>query len=203
LANTSDLCALAWDFPDDEGNHDVIWRFWLPERGYDRLNKRIAGNAEVWRRQGLLIITPGDVTDYDYIKEQIAADRERFDVQSIAYDPWNASQLVNDLMATDAPMVKMRQGFGIMSPPTKHLLHLLLEGTAKAPRYRHGGNPVMRWMVDNLAVATDPSGNVRPDRSNAGDKIDGVVAAIMALDRAINREPIRVSAYETSGLEVV
>lgn len=203
LANTSDLCALAWDFPDELGGHDVLWRFWLPERGFDRLNKRIAGYADVWRRAGLLTITPGDVTDYDFIKAQIAADRERFDVRAIAYDPWNSSQLVNDLVAEGAPMVKMRQGFATLSPPTKALLHLLLEGNEDSPRYRHGGNPVMRWMVDNLAVAVDPSGNVRPDKSKAGDKIDGVVAAVMALDRAINREPARRSAYEDSGLEVV
>lgn len=203
LANTSDLCALAWDFPSPDGGHDVLWRLWLPERAYTTLNTRVAGQAAVWRRQGLLTVTPGDVADYDFIRAQIAADRERFDVREIAYDPWNASQLVNDLTSDEAQMVRMRQGFASMSPPTKQLLHLLLEGTEAMPRYRHGGNPVMRWMVDNLAVAMDPAGSVKPDRARAGDKINGVVAAIMALDRAINREPERVSAYETSGLEVV
>jgi phage terminase large subunit-like protein len=203
LANTSDLCALAWDFPSDDGSHDVLWRFWLPERGFRRLDESTAGQARVWRDRGLITITPGDVTDYEWIKAQVNRDREAFDVREIAYDPWNASQLVNDLTAAEAPMVKLRQGFVSMSPPTKQLLHLLLEGTAAAPRYRHGGNPVMRWMVDNLAVATDPAGNVKPDRARAAEKIDGVVAAIMALDRAINRPEKRVSAYEDSGLKVV
>lgn len=203
LANTSDLCALCWDFPDDDGGHDAIWRFWLPERAFDRLNERTAGNARVWRDRGLLTVTPGEVTDYEWIKTQIATDRETFDVREIAYDPWNASQLVNDLLAEDAPMVKMRQGFVSMSGPTKAWKHLLLEGTAERPRYRHGGHPVMRWMVDNLTVAEDPAGNVKPDRARASDKIDGDVAAIMALDRAINRPEKRVSAYESNGLEVI
>lgn len=203
LANTSDLCALAWDFPDDDGGHDVLWRFWLPERAFDRLVDRTAGSARVWREQGLLTVTPGDVTDYDWIKDQVAKDSDSFDVQEIAYDPWNASQLVNDLVADEAPMVKMRQGFVSMSAPTKALLHLLLSGTAKAPKYRHAANPVMRWMVDNLAVQHDPAGNVKPDRARAADKIDGVVAAVMALDRAINAEPPQHSAYDDNDLLVV
>lgn len=203
LANTSDLCALAWDFPADDGSHDVLWRLWLPERAYIALNTRVAGHAAIWRRQGLITVTPGDVADYDFIRSQINLDRERFDVREVGYDPWNASQLVNDLVADEVAMVRMRQGFATMSPPTKQLLHLLLEGTEANPRYRHGGHSVMRWMVDNLAVAMDPAGSVKPDRARAGDKINGVVAAVMALDRAINREPAKVSAYEDSGLEVV
>lgn len=204
LANTSDLCALAWDFPDDDGGHDVLWRYWVPERAFRQMDRRLAGQAEVWRSSGLLTVTPGDVTDYDYIHEQINRDRELFDVREIGYDPWNASQLVNNLLADEAPMVSMRQGFATLSPPTKALLHLLLEGNEEAPRYRHGGNPVTRWMVDNLAVAMDPAGNVKPNKARAADKIDGVAAAIMALDRAINRAPARRrSAYESTGLEVV
>lgn len=203
LANVSDLCALAWDFPSDDGSHDVLWRFWLPERGFDRLTERTAGQARVWRERGLITVTDGEVTDYEYIRAAINDDRELFDVGEIAFDPWNSSALVNNLIADGAPMVKMRQGFVSLSGPTKQLQHLLLEGTPAKPRYRHGGNPVMRWMIDNVAIAMDPSGNVKPDRARAVDKIDGVVAAVMALDRAINRPEKRVSPYEDSGLEVI
>lgn len=102
-------------------------------------------------------------------------------------------------MDDGAPMVTMRQGFVSMSPPLKELSRLLRQGTTKRPLLRHGGNPVMRWQVDNLAVATDASDNVKPDKKHSGDKIDGVVALIMALDRARNRKPVRRSAYEDEG----
>jgi phage terminase large subunit-like protein len=189
LSSTSDLCALAWDFPDSDGGHDVLWRLWVPQGGVEGLNRRTAGAADVWIRERLLTVTPGDVADYDYIRQQIAADMDRFDVAEVAYDPWNASQLVNDLMADGAPMVTHRQGFASMSAPTKELARLLLQGTAERPVYRHGGNPAIRWQVDNFAVEMDAAGNVKPSKKHAGDKIDGVVAAVMALGRATVAEP--------------
>ncbi len=191
LASSSDLCALSWVFPDGQGGHDALWRMWLPERAFGKLNDRTAGEAAVWRRDGFLTVTPGDVADYDFIREQINADRERFTVRAIGYDPWNSSQLVNDLVSDDAPMVTVRQGFASISAPTKELLRLLLDGTVERPRFRHGGNPAVRWQVDNLAVAMDAAGNVKPDKAAAGDKIDGLVASIIALSQAVNHQPER------------
>jgi phage terminase large subunit-like protein len=202
LANTSDLCALAWDFPDGDGGHDVLWRLWLPERAMEALAARTAGQAAVWAREGWLTVTPGEVADYDYIRAQVNRDREVFDVAELAYDPWNSSQLVNDLMGDNAPMVTIRQGFASMSGPTKELLRLLLEGTARTPRYRHGGNPAVRWQVDNFAVEMDAAGNVKPSKRHAGDKIDGVVAGIMALGRAVAAADT-TSTYEEHGLVVL
>lgn len=203
LANTSDLCALAWVFPDDEDGFDVLWRFWVPERAFAQMCDRLAGEPEDWRAAGLLTVTPGDVADYGFIREQINQDRETFDVAELRYDPWNASQLVNDLIDDEAPMVTMRQGFQSMSAPTKALKHLLLSGTAKKPKLRHGGSPIMRWQMDNLVVRLDPAGNVKPDKERAGDKIDGDVALIMALDAAIALDAVPESAYEDHGLESV
>lgn len=191
LASTSDLCALAWDFPDGKGGHDVLWRHWCPEAAFERLNVRTAGQAAVWRRDGWLTVTPGNVADYDYIRAQINSDRERFRVRTIGFDPWNSSQLVNDLMVDEAPMEKVRQGFGSMSAPTKELQRLVLEGSDGSPRFRHGGNPLVRWQIDNFAVEMDPAGNVKPSKRHAGDKIDGVVAGIMALDGATRAEPAK------------
>jgi phage terminase large subunit-like protein len=148
-------------------------------------------------------VTPGDVADYDYIRSQINTDRETFRVREVAYDPWNSSQLVTDLVGDGAPMVKMRQGFGSMSAPTKEFQRLALEGTCEVPRLRHGGNPAIRWQVDNLAVEMDAAGNVKPSKRNSGDKIDGVVAAIMGLDRAVHYTPPRRSAYDDGDLEIV
>jgi phage terminase large subunit-like protein len=194
LGSTSDLTALAWVFPDGDA-FDVLLRCWAPEDSIETLDDRTARAASVWVKQGWLTTTPGNVTDYDFIKAQINRDRDEFLVQEIAYDRWNAQQLVNDLMADGAPMMTMGQGFASMSAPTKDLQRLVLVGTEEKPIIRHGGNPLMRWMVDNFAVAMDPAGNVKPDKANAGDKIDGVVALIMGLSRAIANQPENVEVW--------
>ncbi|MEU5036567.1 terminase TerL endonuclease subunit [Streptomyces rubiginosohelvolus] len=196
LASTSDLCALCWLFPDDETNTlDAVWRFWTPEDNLKALDKRTAGNASVWVREGWLTVTPGNVADYDWIKEQVRRDRDAFKVRSLGYDPWNSSQLTNDLVSERAPMVKVRQGFMTMSPVLKELQRLTLQGTARVPVLRHGGNPVARWCVDNLAVAMDPAGNVKPDKKTSAEKIDGVSAMATAMAEVIARPPRRKSRY--------
>jgi phage terminase large subunit-like protein len=204
LGSTSDLTALAWVFPDRDV-FDVLLRCWAPEDSIQHLDERTARAASTWVKQGWLTTTPGNVTDYDFIKAQIGSDRDEFAVKELAYDRWNAQQLVNDLVSDGAPMITMGQGFASMSAPTKDLQRLILTGTETKPVVRHGGNPLLRWMVDNFAVAMDPAGNVKPDKANAGDKIDGVVALIMALSRAVAaREAAGVSAYETGeGLMVI
>jgi phage terminase large subunit-like protein len=211
LGSTSDLCALAWVFPRDDGAFDVLLRCWAPEDSIDDLDARTASAASVWVKQGWLTTTPGDVTDYDFIKAQIGRDRDEFLVQEIAYDRWNATQIVNDLTTDGAPMITFGQGFASMSAPTKDLQRLIKvgarandQGAPVKPMIRHGGNPLLRWMVDNFAVAMDPAGNVKPDKKNAGDKIDGVVALIMALARAVAaREAVGTSAYEDEELMIV
>ncbi|MEV5189258.1 terminase large subunit [Streptomyces werraensis] len=196
LASTSDLCALCWLFPNDEdGTLDALWRFWTPEDNLKALDKRTAGAASRWVREGWLTATPGNVADYDWIREQIRRDRDNFKVRSIGYDPWNASQLTNDLVSERAPMVKVRQGFATMSPVLKEIQRLVLQGTPEAPALRHGGHPVVRWCVDNLAVAMDPAGNVKPDKANSGDKIDGVSALATAMAEIVARPPRRKSRY--------
>jgi phage terminase large subunit-like protein len=187
LAAVSDLTALCWLFPDDAGGYDAVWRLWTPERNLPKLDQRTAGAATAWTRSGVLSVTPGNVIDYDFIRAQIDADRDTFKVKSIGYDPWNASQITNDLVNAGAPMVKVRQGFITLSPPLKEIQRLLLTGTTDKPLLRHGGNPAVRWMVDNLAVAMDPAGNVKPDKANGADKIDAVSALVTAMSEAMTR----------------
>lgn len=204
LASTSDLSALCWLFPDDDrGGFDAIWRLWTPEDNVEALDQRTAGAASVWVRQGLLVATPGNVADYDYIRLQIDRDMDAFDVRSIGFDPWNATPLTNKLVEDGAPMVKVRQGFITMSPPLKELQRLLLKGTPDKPLFRHGGNDAVTWMVDNLSVAMDPAGNVKPDKARSAEKIDAVSAAVTALSEAMTREQPVTSAYEDGDLEVV
>lgn len=196
LASTSDLTALCWLFPDDAAGYDAIWRFWTPEANLRKLDDRTAGAATSWAKLGYLRLTPGEVTDYAYIRAQAVKDLSTFKVAELAYDPWNATQLVTDLQSDGAPMVTVRQGYASLSPPMKQLSRLLLQGTAARPLMRHGANPVMRWMVDNIAVAMDPAGNVKPDRARSADKIDGVAALVTALSRAMVVGKPRRSAYE-------
>jgi phage terminase large subunit-like protein len=204
LASVSDLTALTWVFPDDvRGGYDVLFRVWLPEMALPALDKRTAGNASAWVRNGYLRLTPGDVTDYDYIRTQVERDLEAFDVRTIGFDPWNATQLAIDLEAAGAPMVRVRQGFVTLSPPTKEVLRLILLGKPETPMLRHGGHPVARWAVDNLSVALDAAENVKPDKARAVDKIDPFAALVTAVSEAMTRTPAAVSAYATGDLTVI
>jgi phage terminase large subunit-like protein len=203
LASTSDLCALSWVFPDGAGGHDLLWRMWTPEGAMERLDKATGGLARVWARNGLIRVTGGDVADYDHIRQQINTDLDTFAVREIAYDPWNASSLVTDLISDGAPMVKHRQGFASMSAPTKELQRLMRSGSEENPLLRHSGNSCVRWQIDNFVVEMDPAGNVKPSKRHSANKIDAVVALIMALDRAVHYVPPRRSAYADGDLEVV
>jgi phage terminase large subunit-like protein len=203
LASTSDITALCWLFPAEDGGFDAIWRLWIPEDNLEALDKRTAGAATAWVREGWLLTTPGNVTDYDFIKAQVLADAEVFDVQDIAYDRWNSSQMVNDLVAEDMPMSPIGQGYASLSAPTKELQRLVLAGSRSTPMFRHGGNPVLIWMIDNLAVQIDAAGNVKPDKGKAADKIDGVAAGINALERTMRTEAPGDSVYEERGLIIL
>ncbi|WP_078889764.1 terminase large subunit [Streptomyces sp. NRRL S-1813] len=201
LGSVSDLNALCWLFPDDEdGSLDLLTRFWTPEDNIKALDKRTAGAASRWVREGWLRTTPGNVTDYDFIKEQIRRDLGAFKVKAIGYDRWNSTQLTNDLEGERAPLVKVGQGFVTMSPALKAvqrqlLLGLKAVGAGGRQMLRHDGSPVMTWMVDNLAVAMDAAGNVKPDKANSGEKIDGVSALCDAMSEVLARPPRRKSAY--------
>lgn len=203
LASTSDLTSVSYLFPDGTGGFDVIWRHWLPEDALPEFSKRTAGEADVWVRQGLLTLTPGNVVDYDFVRSQINTDREKFLVREVGYDPWNATQLVTDLVGDGCEMVPVRQGFVTMSPPLKELQRLILLGTCEAPKFRHGGNALVRWQADNLAIAMDAAGNVKPDKASSAEKIDGIVASIIGLDRATRNTADAPSAYEDGDLIVV
>jgi phage terminase large subunit-like protein len=198
LASTQDLTALALDFPDDDGGHQVLWRFWLPEERLQDLDRRTAGQASVWVRSGWLSLTPGNVVDHAAILAQIDRDARAFDVREVAYDRWGMTQIAQDLQDNGLTVVPFGQGFSAMSGPTREFERLVLDR-----KYVHGGNPVMRWMVDHLVVKTDPAGNLKLDRQRSTDKIDGAIAAVMALDRALRHAHRPRSAYEDRDLEVV
>lgn len=207
LSSVADLTSLCWllPFEDEHGKgYDVIWRYWTPEDNLDALDKRTAGSAsKLWVPQGWLIATPGNVVDYDFIREQIFADADLFQVASIGFDRWNSSHLVNELTDEGINVVKVGQGYMTMSPALKEVQRLTKLGTKARPALHHGGNPVSLWNIDNLAVGMDPSGNVKPDKANSADKIDGVAALCDAMSEALAAPIPKTSAYESGGVRAV
>ena len=201
LASTTDITAFVLVFPpEDEGDAYVVapW-FWIPE---DNLKLRVARDHvpyDLWAKHGFLETTDGNVVHYGAIEAFIEQLGERFDIREIAFDRWGAVHMSQNLEDAGFTVVPFGQGFKDMSPPSKELMKLALEG-----RIRHGGHPVLAWMVDNIHVRTDPAGNIKPDKQKSTEKIDGVVATIMALDRAIRRgsQPTG-SVYDTRGLLVL
>ena len=182
LASTTDITAFVLVFPpqgDDEPYVIAPW-FWIPQ---DNLPLRVARDHvpyDQWQTQGHLLTTEGNVVHYAAIEHHIEQLGERFDIREIAYDRWGAVQMSQNLEDAGFTVVPFGQGFRDMSPPSKELMKLALEG-----RLAHGSHPVLAWMVDNIHVRTDPAGNIKPDKQKSTEKIDGVVATIMALDRAI------------------
>lgn len=203
LAAVSDFTSLCLVFPDGDAGMDALWRFWAPEDNLREMSRRTAGAAEVWVREGWLTLTPGNATDYDWIRDQVLRDGEAFHILDVAYDRWNSSQMVNDLVAQGVPMSPIGQGFASLGAPTKEVKRLLLRGTPEAPVLRHGGNPVMRWMVDNLAVAMDPAENVKPDKAKSHEKIDGFSALVNAVERTMRTEQPGSSVYEERDLLIL
>ena len=182
LSTTTDVTALAWVFPpdDDDGLWHVLSRYFVPE---DNLRKRAERDRvpyDLWARQGFIEATPGNVVDYGAIEQRIRADAALFDVKEIAYDPWNATHIALRLQDEGAKMVEFRQGFRSMSAPTRELEKLIV-----SRKLAHGANPVTRWMAANVAVAQDPAGNLKPAKDKSTERIDGIVALIMALGRAM------------------
>ena len=198
LANTADLTALCWAFPTDDGDVALLWRHFYPEDRIGDLDKRTGGNASAWARQGFLTLTPGNVLDHAYVLRQVDADARRFDVADLAFDRWGMSQMRTDLAEAGLPIVDMGQGFASMSAPAKEFERLVLAG-----QLRHGGNPLVRWQAGHVVVVQDAAGNVKPDKAKSHEKVDGIVAAIMALDRLTRALPVRRSAYEDGGLSLL
>lgn len=182
LSSTTDITAFVLVFPplDEDDKFCILPYFWIPE---DMLELRVRRDHipyDVWERQGFLETTEGNVVHYGYIEKFIERLGERFNIREIAFDRWGAVQMVQNLEGMGFTVVPFGQGFKDMSPPTKELMKLTLE-----QKLAHGGHPVLRWMMDNIYIRTDPAGNVKADKEKSTEKIDGAVATIMGLDRAI------------------
>jgi len=197
LGSNKDLSALTLLFPNDNG-FDVKPFFWMPEDNiYDRI-KESRVPYDRWIEQGYIHTTPGNTTDYNHIYQHIIDLAGEYEIQEIAFDRMFAGQLSVDLADEGLTMVPFGQGFYSMAAPTKELEKLIL-----AKEIHHNGNPVLRWMMSNISVKLDPAGNMKPDKPSSAEKIDGVVAMIMALGRAMVQPKEEQDAYAERGILTV
>lgn len=200
LSSTGDITALVLMFPprDMTEKYIVLPFFWVPE---DTIPRRVKANSvpyDVWEKQGHILATEGNVIHYDFIEKFIYDLAEKYHILEIAVDRWNATQMIQNLEGEGFTIVPFGQGFSSMSAPTKEFYRLLMEG-----QIIHGGHPVLRWMAGNVVIDTDPAGNIKVTKAKSKEKIDGIVAAIMALDRCIRQEGQSGSVYDERGLLLI
>jgi len=201
LSTNIDLTAWILVFPpeDDDGRYEILCRFFLPE---DNMMARVRKDKvpyDVWARQGYITLTPGNIIDYAFILSQIEQDSKDYFIAELAFDRWGSQKITTDLQDLGfevdgkKSLVQFGQGFGSMSAPTKEIMTMVLSGVLA-----HGGHPVLTWNVSNVSIKSDPAGNQKPDKEKSVERIDGAVALIMAIGRALLGGGQTKSAY--SGL---
>lgn len=173
LASTTDLSAFALWFPRQQ--IALAW-FWAPEETGAKRWERDRVPYLMWAEQGWIELTEGNITDYDRIHDVIMELADSYDIREIGYDRWNATGLVTQLVEDGANMVPVGQGYASLSAPSKEL-----EGRVVGGKIQHNGNPVLTWMIGNAVVQQDPAGNIKPNRKESAEKIDGVIAVVEAL----------------------
>jgi len=198
LASTTDIAAFVLAFPPVEEG-EPMWllpNFWIPDANMIERVRRDRVPYDAWVRDGLVHATPGNVIDYRRIQAVIEELGQAYDIREMAFDRWGATAISQGLTDAGFTMAQMGQGYASMSAPTKELLRLVLSG-----EIAHGGHPVLRWMADNVTTEEDAAGNIKPSKAKSREKIDGVVASIMAIDRAQrNAGDSGRSVYEDRGI---
>ena len=182
LSSTEDITALVLMFPPrtEDESYIMLPFFWIPEDTIPKRVRKASVPYDVWHRQGYINATEGNVIHYGFIEKFIEELGKKYHIKEIAFDRWGAIQMVQNLEGLGFTVVPFGQGYKDMSPASKEFFKLMMEG-----KIIHGGNPVMRWMAGNVVIDTDPAGNIKPTKAKSPEKIDGIVAAIMALDRCV------------------
>ncbi len=195
LSTTQDITAFVLAFQVAD-SLVLLPHFWVPCDSAEKRERKDRVPYITWERQGWLSLTRGiytGVIDYAAVRAEIQRLGKLFNIRGIGYDAWNASQMVNELTGDGFEMLKFGQGFQSMTAPSKELERLLISGCLD-----HGGNPVLRWMASNCAAETDAAGNIKPSKKKSTERIDGIVASIMAIGLSSQADP--ASVYETRGV---
>lgn len=208
LSSNIDISALVLIFPPRaEGERFKLFcRFWIPKENIQDRVKKDRVPYDTWVKQGHMVATPGETVDYGFILKQLDEDCQNFDLLEVAYDKWGASKLVNDLIDAgfelenvkhaQRHLIQFPQNISNMSGPTKEFEKMIF-----GREIEHDNNPVMNWMMSNTVIRFDASGNMKPDKAASTERIDGTVASIMALARAVGDEG--GSIYEDKGLLIL
>ena len=184
LSTTTDLSAFAMAFPRPDGGYYLVVKCWAPQERARQRAKRDRVPYLEWAQKGFLKLTPGDVVDYDVIRADINALAEIYQIQDIAIDRWNAAQITTQLQGDGLNVAMFGQGYASMSPAAKEFEKLVIQGALQ-----HGGNPLLEWMAMNVAIEQDAAGNIKPSKKKSTERIDGIVAAVMAVGRAATAQP--------------
>ncbi len=200
LSSTTDITSFVLVFPPDDefDKYFVLPYFWIPEETVDLRVRRDHVMYDLWERQGFLNTTEGNVVHYGFIEKYIEELGKIYNIREIAFDRWGATQMVQNLDELGFTVVPFGQGFKDMSPASNELMRLVL-----SQQLAHNGHPILRWNMDNIFIRTDPAGNIKPDKEKSTEKIDGAIATIMALDRAIKCGNDTDSVYDNRGLYVI
>lgn len=182
LSNVADITAYVLIFHEND-KFQLVPFFWIPEEKMLEKIRKENINYDMWVQAGYVKVTSGNVLDYDFVKADILTQVEIYDLDSSAYDRWNSSQTIIDLQNEGMEFNPFGQGYGSMSAPSKEFEKLVLSG-----RIEHFGNPVLRWMLASTVIKTDPAGNIKPDKEKSVQKIDGIVASIMALGEWMTKQ---------------
>jgi len=180
LSSVSDLSSLGGIAIMRNGDWIAFGKHYLPEEAVHNKIRKTPVPLTRWADDGWLTLTPGNVIDYNWIKSDIEKLMMLSEVKEIAFDRWNSSQLVNDLIEIEVPMVAFGQGFASMNAPMKDIERRYLNGEIK-----HLNDPVLNWAMSNLVADQDPAGNIKPAKNKSSEKIDPAVALIMAVGRAM------------------
>ena len=197
LSSTTDISALVLAFPVADVVHLVSF-FWVPREGVHKRARRDRVPYDQWIEQKHIEATDGAVIDYDVIRARINALAERYRIREIAIDRWNATQLATQLTGDGFEVFAFGQGFASMTGPSKELEKRIL-----GRQINHGNNPVLRWMASNVAVEMDAAGNIKPSKARSTERIDGIVAGLMALGRVIATQETGPDRYADSGFAFV
>lgn len=179
LASNTDIASYVMAFPWHNGTVAVLPRFWIPEDNARERERKDRVPYLTWAKQGFIKLTPGNVIDYHTIMHDVLSDIAKFDMQLFGFDRWGFEAMRQRLIEEGAPDNKMfsfGQGYASMSAPCKELERLYMDG-----KLSHNNNPVLNWMASNAQATMDPAGNVKLDKSKSTEKIDGMVALLMAI----------------------
>jgi phage terminase large subunit-like protein len=182
LSMTTDMSAVAFVFPGADGVFEVLPFFWMPAEGIKKREINDGMPYRSWAEQGFLELSPGDVIDYREIRARLEWGARLFDLREICFDPYQARQISVPMIEDGYECIEIRQGYSMLSEPSKKLLELVANG-----KLRHGGHPVLRWNASCLSTKEhdDQLMFVKPERQKDSNRIDGISATVDALARAM------------------